>query len=91
VFAGSSAGLSAEARRAKVNGRDPRLVGSPGGLRFARADDSTSRRSTAIYEFKGSSAEYDAGLKLAIDRGWLWMHESGTFVRMTEAGPALLT
>ena len=27
-----------------------------------------------------------AGLKLAIDRGWLWKHESGTYVKFTQAG-----
>ena len=26
-------------------------------------------------------AEYKAGLNLAIARGWLWLHESGTYVR----------
>jgi hypothetical protein len=31
-----------------------------------------------LYEFKGSPAEYGAGLKLAIERGWPWKHESGT-------------
>jgi hypothetical protein len=25
-----------------------------------------------LYDHKGSPAEYGAGLKLAIDRGWLW-------------------
>ena len=25
-----------------------------------------------LSEFKGSPAEYGAGLKLAIERGWLW-------------------
>jgi hypothetical protein len=34
----------------------------------------------------GSPAEYSAGLELAIARGWLWRHESGTFVRFTPAG-----
>ena len=34
-------------------------------------------------------AEYSAGLKLAIERGWLVMHESGTFVRFTQAGADL--
>jgi hypothetical protein len=29
----------------------------------------------------GTPAEHRAGLNLAIRRGWLWMHESGTFVR----------
>jgi hypothetical protein len=42
-----------------------------------------------LYKERGSPAEYGAGLKLAIERGWLWMHESGTFVRLTEAGAQL--
>jgi hypothetical protein len=40
-------------------------------------------------EHKGSTAEYGAGLKLAIDRGWLWKHESGTYVKLTQAGADL--
>jgi hypothetical protein len=42
-----------------------------------------------LFEFKGSPAEYGAGLKLAIDRGWLWLHESGTYVKFTQAGAEL--
>jgi hypothetical protein len=42
-----------------------------------------------LSEFKGTPAEYSVGLKLAIERGWLWLHESGTYVRFTEAGAAL--
>jgi hypothetical protein len=42
-----------------------------------------------LSEFKGSPAEYGAGLKHAIERGWLWMHESGTYVKLNEAGAAL--
>jgi hypothetical protein len=42
-----------------------------------------------LSEFKGSPAEYGAGLKFAIERGWLWMHESGTYVKFTDAGAAL--
>ena len=38
---------------------------------------------------KGTPAEYRAGLDLAIKRGWLVMHESGTFVRFTQAGADL--
>ncbi|WMT79396.1 hypothetical protein [Bradyrhizobium sp. Ash2021] len=37
----------------------------------------------------GSPAEYGAGLKLAIERGWLWLHESGTYVKFTPAGAEL--
>ena len=42
-----------------------------------------------LSELKGSPAEYRAGLELAIERGWLWLHESGTFVKLTDAGAAL--
>jgi hypothetical protein len=42
-----------------------------------------------LFELKGTPAEYSAGLKLAIDRGWLWKHESGTYVKFTEAGAEL--
>jgi hypothetical protein len=42
-----------------------------------------------LYEFKGSPAEYGAGLDLAIARGWLVMHESGTYVKFTQAGADL--
>lgn len=33
----------------------------------------------------GSPAEYGAGLERAIELGWLWMHESGTYVKFTQA------
>jgi hypothetical protein len=42
-----------------------------------------------LFELKGTPAEYKAGLDLAIAKGWLVMHESGTYVRLTEAGAAL--
>jgi hypothetical protein len=42
-----------------------------------------------LYRERGSPAEYSAGMKLVIERGWLWMHESGTFVKFTDAGAAL--
>jgi hypothetical protein len=35
--------------------------------------------------YRGTPAEYGAGLKLAIDRGWLWKHGRGTYVKMTQA------
>jgi hypothetical protein len=31
---------------------------------------------------QGQPAEYKVGLDLAIDRGWLWLHESGTYVKL---------
>jgi hypothetical protein len=42
-----------------------------------------------LFGDKGTPAEYSAGLKLAIERGWLTMHESGTFVRLSQAGADL--
>src|SRR6516165_10203690 len=43
-----------------------------------------------MYEHKGSPAEYKAGLDPAIAKGWLWLHESGTYVKFADAGAALL-
>ena len=40
-----------------------------------------------LFVEKGTPAEYKAGLNLAIERGWLEIHESGTFVRFTQAAP----
>jgi hypothetical protein len=37
----------------------------------------------------GSPAEHRAGLERAIAQGWLWRHESGTYVKFTPAGAEL--
>jgi hypothetical protein len=42
-----------------------------------------------LYVERGSPAEYSAGLKLAIERGWPGLHDSGTFVKFTSAGADL--
>src|ERR1700741_2981976 len=42
-----------------------------------------------LFELKGTPAEYKAGLDRAIASGWL-LHESGTYVRFTEAGAQLI-
>jgi hypothetical protein len=34
--------------------------------------DGTAPESVQLYEHRGTPSEYGAGLKLAIDRGWLW-------------------
>jgi hypothetical protein len=39
-----------------------------------------------LFRDGASLAEYGAGIKLAIDRGWLQMHDSGTFVTFTPEG-----
>jgi hypothetical protein len=42
-----------------------------------------------LFGDKGTPAEYSAGLQLAISRGWLVMHESGTYVKFTLSGADL--
>jgi hypothetical protein len=42
-----------------------------------------------LYQFKATPAEYKAGLDRAISNGWLVLHESGTYVKFTQAGADL--
>jgi hypothetical protein len=42
-----------------------------------------------LYEVRGTPAEYKADLDRAIEKGWLEMHESGTYLRFTQAGADL--
>jgi hypothetical protein len=42
-----------------------------------------------LFEHKASPAEYKAGLDLAISKGWLVLHESGTYVKFTQVGAEL--
>ena len=42
-----------------------------------------------LFKEGGTPAEYKAGLELAIARGWLWKHVSGTYVKFTQAGADL--
>ena len=42
-----------------------------------------------LFREKGTPDEYKAGLDLAIERGWLELHDSGTFVRFTQSGADL--
>ena len=37
----------------------------------------------------GSADQFRAGIERAIVLGWLWKHESGTYVKFTDAGAAL--
>jgi hypothetical protein len=39
-----------------------------------------------LFNDKATPAEYTAGLELALSRGWLKLHESGTFVKLTQSG-----
>ena len=42
-----------------------------------------------LFGDKGTPAEYTAGLERAIGLGWLEIHDSGTFVRLTQGGADL--
>jgi hypothetical protein len=42
-----------------------------------------------LFQLKATPAEYKAGLDRAIEKGWLELHESGTFVRFTQVGADL--
>jgi len=37
----------------------------------------------------GSGEQFHTGIERAIAFGWLWRHESGTYVRFTDSGAAL--
>jgi hypothetical protein len=37
----------------------------------------------------GTPDQYRAGIERAIASGWLWLHESGTYVKFTPAGAEL--
>jgi hypothetical protein len=42
-----------------------------------------------LFEVKGTPAQYLAGIKLAIKIGWIVLHESGTYLKFTQAGANL--
>ena len=39
----------------------------------------------------GAGDDFRAGIQRAIAKGWLWRHESGTYVKFTDAGAVCLT
>ena len=42
-----------------------------------------------LHDLRATPAEYKVGLDYAIAKGWLWLHESGTYVKLTPAGAEL--
>jgi hypothetical protein len=44
-----------------------------------------------LFTLKASGPEFGAGIKYAVEKGWLELHESGTFVRLMSAGEELLS
>jgi hypothetical protein len=43
-----------------------------------------------IFQLRGSSAEFGAGIAFAIERGWLWQHESKSYFKLMPSGEDLL-
>jgi hypothetical protein len=41
-----------------------------------------------LYVLKANGEEFGAGIKFAVERGWLDLHESGTSVRILKSEPA---
>ncbi|UPJ40016.1 hypothetical protein IVB40_22080 [Bradyrhizobium sp. 40] len=39
-----------------------------------------------IFRFQGSGPEFGAGIRYAVEKGWLELHESGTYVRLLTPG-----
>jgi hypothetical protein len=44
-----------------------------------------------LYTLKTSGPEFGAGIKYAVEKCWLEIHESGTYVRLMSAGEYLLS
>lgn len=43
-----------------------------------------------LHDFRATPAEWRAGIDRAVENGWLWAHESGTYYRLTSSGKELL-
>ena len=39
-----------------------------------------------LYTLNGSGGEFGAGIRCAVEKGWLELHESGTYVRLLAHG-----
>jgi hypothetical protein len=59
------------------------------GQKLFCSDDAAPVPAFARRTDHGTPPEYKAGLDLAIAKGRQWLHESGTFVKLTESGAAL--
>ncbi|MCG2631051.1 hypothetical protein L6654_30915 [Bradyrhizobium sp. WYCCWR 13023] len=44
-----------------------------------------------LFALKASGAEFGAGIKYAIEKGWIELHESGTYVRLLSPGDDLMS
>ena len=62
---------------------------SPTPPRQCRTVASIELINAAFLQAGGSPDEYRADIERAISKGWLWRHESGTYVKFTPVGAEL--
>lgn len=43
-----------------------------------------------LFTLRGSGSEFGAGIRYAVEKGWLELHESGTYVRLLTSSEDLL-
>ncbi|MBR0741231.1 hypothetical protein JQ581_30300 [Bradyrhizobium liaoningense] len=43
-----------------------------------------------LFTLKGRGSEFGAGIAFAVEKGWLMVHESGTYVKLLPPGEDLL-
>jgi hypothetical protein len=43
-----------------------------------------------LFTLKGNGSEFGAGIRHAVEKGWIELHESGTFLRLLTPGDDLL-
>ena len=43
----------------------------------------------AFLKAGGTGEEFRAGIQRSVDKGWLWLHKSGTYLKFTPAGAEL--
>jgi hypothetical protein len=45
----------------------------------------------ALLNGSKGAPEFGNGIRYAVERGWLWLHESGTYLKLMAPGQTLLT
>jgi len=67
-----------------------KLIEIANGVEAVQDDRIYIERVNAPYLASGGSGnDFGAGIARTIAQGWLWRHESGTYVKFTDSGAAL--
>jgi hypothetical protein len=77
-------------RRAKTDAAARKLVEIANGVEAVQDGRIYVERVNEPFLAAGGSADqFRAGIERAIALGWIWRHESGTYVKFTDSGAAL--